>query len=169
MPIRAATDDDIEDIRRIAERSWELDYPDILTRETIEAGFDEWYAPEGIAAEVASARSLVLVADRDGEVVGFVHAARSASTDEGYILRLYVDPDHRRENVGHELLERACVDLTDQGVERINAMVLAENDPGNSFYERFGFELDDESETTIGGESYRENRYVLEGSDALVD
>jgi ribosomal protein S18 acetylase RimI-like enzyme len=169
MTVRVATEDDIEAIRAIAKRSWETDYPAILTRETIEAGVDDWYAPDQIAAELVPARSVLFVADRDGDVAGFAHATWSATDDEGYILRLYVDPDHRRAGVGHELLERTCSHLADQGVERINAMVLAENDPGNDFYERFGFELVDESETTIGGDAYREHRYVLDDAAFDVD
>ncbi|KAB1187004.1 MULTISPECIES: GNAT family N-acetyltransferase [Haloferax] len=162
MPIRAATEDDIEAIRRVAKRSWETDYPEILTRETIDAGVEDWYAHEQIADALLPARSLVLVAERDESVVGFAHATWSNDEHEGYILRLYVHPDHRRQGVGSELLERIRGDLSTEGVDRINAMVLAENEPGNTFYEQFGFEFVDEAKTTIGGDSYRENRYALE-------
>ena len=162
MTIRVATEDDVDAVRQVAKRSWETDYPEILTRETIEEGFNDWYAHDRIADALVPARSLLLVAERDESVVGFAHATWSSDEGEGYILRLYVHPDHRRQNVGHELLERTCADLSEAGVERINAMVLAENDPGNTFYEQFGFEFVDETQTTIGGDSYRENRYVLE-------
>jgi ribosomal protein S18 acetylase RimI-like enzyme len=168
MTVRVATDDDVDAIRRVAERSWEVDYPALLTRETIEAGVDDWYAPEQITSELLSARSRLLVAERDGDVVGFAHASWNDTDDEGYILRIYVDPDHRREGVGHELLERTRSELVAQDVERINAMVLAENEPGNDFYARSGFEFVDESETTIGGDTYREHRYALD-SDAEFD
>lgn len=159
MPIREATGDDVEAIRRVAERSWRTDYPDILTRETVEEAVNDWYAPERLVAELDEARTLLFVAERDGTVVGFSHATWNEA--EGHILRIYVHPDHRREGHGRELLERTCTALTEQGAERINAMVLSENDPGNAFYERFGFEAVDEHETTIGDGSYRESRHVL--------
>ncbi|KTG29421.1 GNAT family N-acetyltransferase [Haloferax profundi] len=162
MTIRVATEEDIDAIRHVAKASWETDYPEILTRETIEEGFNDWYAHEQIADALVPARSLLLVAERDDAVVGFAHATWSSDEGEGYILRLYVHPDYRRQNVGHELLNRTRVELAEAGVDRINAMVLAENDPGNNFYDQFGFEYVDESQTTIGGDSYRENRYVLE-------
>lgn len=162
MSTRAATEDDIDAIRRVAKRSWETDYPEILTRETIDEAVDDWYAHERLADALVPARSLLLVAERDESVVGFAHATWSNDERQGYILRLYVHPDHRRQGVGHELLERTRDELTAAGVDRINAMVLAENDPGNAFYERFGFEFVDETRTTIGGDSYRENRYALE-------
>lgn len=162
MTIREATEDDVEAVLRVAERAWETDYPDILTRETAESGVTDWYAPERLAEESHRARTLLLVAEREDAVVGFAHGTWNYDERTGYILRIYVHPEHRRENVGRELLERTCTELSEQGVERVNAMVLAENGPGNAFYERFGFENVDERETTIGGESYRENRYVLE-------
>ncbi|KAB1192744.1 GNAT family N-acetyltransferase [Haloferax sp. MBLA0076] len=162
MTVRVATEEDIDAIRHVAKASWETDYPEVLTRETIEEGFNDWYAREQIADALFPARSLVLVAERDDVVVGFAHATWSSDESEGYILRLYVHPDYRRQNVGHELLNHTRSELASEGVERINAMVLAENDPGNTFYQQFGFEYVDESQTTIGGTSYRENRYVLE-------
>lgn len=162
MNVREATDDDIDAIRRIAERSWEVDYPAILTRETAEEAVAEWYDADSIAEAIAEGRTELLVAERDGEVVGFAHATWNASEGAAYILRLYVHPDHRSRGVGAELLERTRKALSGYGVDRIHAMVLADNDPGNAFYERFGFERADESETQIGEETYQETRYVLE-------
>lgn len=162
MTINQATDDDVEAVRQVAERSWTTDYPEILTRETAEEAVTEWYAPERIAAELEDDRTLVLVAEREGQIVGFAHATWNDDEGEGYVLRIYVDPDRRREGVGRELLEATCQALRERGVDRINAMVLADNDPGNAFYERFGFEYVDERETTVGDEAYRENRYALE-------
>jgi ribosomal protein S18 acetylase RimI-like enzyme len=161
MPVRTATDDDVGAIREVAKRSWTTDYPDILTRETAEETVDDWYAPERLAAELRDSRTLVLVAEREDAVAGFAHATWTTTDREGYILRLYVDPDHRREGVGRELLDAARDELAAVGVERINAMVLSANHPGRRFYEHFGFDHVDEQSTTIGGETYPESRYVL--------
>lgn len=165
MTTRTATVDDLDGIREVAEHSWETDYPDILTRETATAGVDDWYAPDRLSADLDRKKTLLLTADRDGDVVGFAHA--TWNDDEGHLLRLYVDPDHRREGVGRDLLVGVCDALFDRDVERINAMVLSANDPGKAFYERFGFEYQDEAETTIGGEGYPESRYVLEERSQL--
>ncbi|WP_336135058.1 GNAT family N-acetyltransferase [Natronomonas amylolytica] len=162
MELREATDADIDAIRRVAERSWEVDYPAILTRETAQEAVSEWYGSDGLADAIAEGRTELLVAERDGEVVGFAHATWNGSEAEGYILRLYVHPDHRGRGVGGELLEGTRQALAGYDVDRIHAMVLAENDPGNAFYERFGFERADESRTRIGEGTYQENRYVLE-------
>ena len=164
MTVRPATDGDLEGIRAVAERSWTTDYPDILTRETAEEAVDDWYAPDQLATEFKNSRTLVFVADREGSVVGFAHATWSDADREGYILRLYVDPDRRRAGLGRELLDRTTAELADLGVRRVNAMVLSANDPGREFYERFGFEHVDEQPTTIGGERHPESRYVLDAA-----
>jgi ribosomal protein S18 acetylase RimI-like enzyme len=161
MNVREATEGDIDAVKRIAERSWETDYPGVLTRETAASAVAEWYSTDSLREAIEEGRTELLVADRDGEIVGFAHATWNASEGAAYILRLYIDPDHRKQGLGRELLERTCQRLAGYDVDRIHAMVLAENDPGNAFYEEFGFERADESETHIGEETYQENRYVL--------
>jgi ribosomal protein S18 acetylase RimI-like enzyme len=160
MTIREATDDDAEAIAGVARVSWKHDYPEILSRDTVEQGVEEWYAPETIATEIDSDDAVVPVAERDGEVVGFAHAVEDETG--GTILRVYVAPDHRGEGIGGDLLGHARGALEDRGAERVRAMVLADNEPGNEFYRRFGFELDEKSETHIGEGTYRENVYIAE-------
>lgn len=163
MPLREATDDDIEAIREVARSSWATDYPEIVSRETVTDRVDEWYDSDRLADDVGRPRALVLVADEDG-VVGFSHAVLSAET--GHILRLYVDTGHRGQGIGGDLLEATRDELFDRGAERVQAMVLAENEPGNEFYRAHGFELTGEGETTIGGEPHPENTYTLERSSS---
>ena len=162
MTVRPAGPDDIDAVRRVAERSWAVDYPDILSQETAEAAAGEWYGADSLAAVLDAERTLLSVIEADDRVVGFAHATWNDDEGEGYILRLYVHPDHRGAGHGRELLAATRTALADRGVDRVNAMVLAANDNGNEFYEQFGFERADESETVIDGESYRENRYVLD-------
>jgi ribosomal protein S18 acetylase RimI-like enzyme len=162
MSIRAATGDDATVVCQIAEQAWKHDYTDVLTRDTAGDAVNEWYSRERVEEELERDRTVLLVAERGGTDAGFAHATVDDAGEVGYVLRLYVHPEHRRAGVGRELLERACAELADHGVEQIDAMVLAENERGNAFYEHFGFERVDERDTTIGGESYPENRYVLE-------
>lgn len=158
MNVRQARSDDAPAIRTIAERSWETDYPDILHRENVEAAIDDWYDQQRIRAEVDSDDALVVVAEVDGEVVGFGHGIWARQT--GHILRVYVDPGHRGERIGSALLESLRESLHEEGADRIQAMVLAENDVGNQFYRQAGFEKTDADETTIGEDTYTENVYV---------
>ncbi|WP_049900270.1 GNAT family N-acetyltransferase [Halococcus agarilyticus] len=160
MIVRETESADVDAIEAVARASWETDYPAILSRETAREGVEEWYAADRLAAEIESDDALVPVADGEDGVVGFAHAV--AEEASGTILRLYVAPEHRREGVGGDLLDHTREALGERGAERVRAMVLAENEPGNEFYRRHGFELAEESETVIADTPYRENVYVSE-------
>lgn len=166
MDIRPATSRDVEAIREVARRSWETDYPDVLSRETIDEGVEEWYSSDSIERELADEDQLLTVVEDDGEVIAFSHAAweqrktAGAMESSGDVLRLYVRPDRRREGIGRELLEDTCERLFERDVGQIKAMVLADNEPGNDFYESQGFRQVESASTEIGGESYEEYVYV---------
>lgn len=162
MPIRDATTDDIDAIQRVAHSSWEADYPDILSRESIREGVDDWYTEALIRDSIIWSQALMLVAERDGSVVGFAHATFEPDERTGTILRVYVDPDHRGAGIGSDLLTETRDRLFGQGVEHISAMVLAANDVGNEFYQAFSFEQTATEPVTIGTESYEERTYTLE-------
>ena len=76
---------------------------------------------------------------------------------------MYTDPDHRECGIGRELLATVRDTLLKRGSDRIQAMVLAENELGNQFYQNAGFKKIDEDKTTIGGETYTENVYRRAG------
>lgn len=159
MAVRLVTTDDVEAIRDVARASWEADYPGILSRETATEAVEEWYSPSQVEQAVADPLTVVSVAEREGVVVGFAHSV--LDEDTGVILRLYVHPEHRNEGIGRNLFEATREELLTRDAERIRAMVLAENDPGNSFYQRLGFERVGQGETVIGEETFSENRYEL--------
>lgn len=159
MTVKAASTDHIEGIRAAVEASWKRDYPGVLSRETVTEGFDEWYGNDRLEAELASPRSLVYVATEDGTVTGFVHGI--VDGDDGVVLRLYVHPEHRSEGIGRALFDRVTSAFREYDVDRIQAMVLAENTLGNEFYRHLGFEKVSEGVTTIGDERFDENVYEL--------
>ena len=160
MAIRSATTGDAEDIKRVAETSWRADYPEILSRETAEEAVEEWYDPERLEDEINRDDALLPVVEtEDGDVIGFAQAVWDTQT--GTILRLYISPGHREQGRGTDLLQWTIDELADQDVDRIQTMVLSENELGNDFYQEFGFEKTGESQTVIGDGTYRENTYTL--------
>lgn len=163
MNVRSATPADVEQIKQVARDSWETDYPDILSRETVESGFDNWYGTEQVERAIEDPLTIVQVAVDDETVVGFAHAVLDGNS--GVVLRLYVHPDNRRDGLGRTLCDETTARLRDHDVGQMRAMVLAENEPGNQFYRQLGFEQVDSAETTIAGDSFTENTYqqTLEG------
>lgn len=169
--MREATREDVASIRAVAEASWERDYADLLTLDTVAAGVNDWYDEATLAELVADERTPVWVAEaetgeaeraggEDGDVMAFAHGYVDGET--GHVLRLYVHPDERRSGVGERLLAATVAALVGRGSERVDATVLAANEQGRAFYESQGFEQVAVAETTIGGEAHSECRYRLE-------
>ena len=149
----------MEAIRAVARAAWRTDSP--LTRETADETVDEWYEPKRTREAVTDEDSVVLVArSEDNGVVGFAHAVVGPDRDEAAILRVYVHPDSRRTELGTELVAETLRRLRAAGAERVEAMVLAENEVGNEFYRSLGFTLDRTERTTVGGEPHDERVYV---------
>ncbi|PSQ50918.1 N-acetyltransferase [Halobacteriales archaeon SW_6_65_15] len=159
MDIRNATGEDISTIRSLAREAWTEAYSDAVPESVIEDAVSEWYAEETMTRIIGDDEQVCLVAtDDDGQIVGFSHGA----TDNGVgdVLRLYVAPDRWHEGIGTDLLEAMEERLREMGAETVQAMVLADNEMGNAFYEERGFEKTGEAETQLDGDTRTENVYV---------
>ncbi|NHN57982.1 MULTISPECIES: GNAT family N-acetyltransferase [Halorussus] len=161
IEIREAESSDVEGIRNVALESLRASYADVLDEEVIGTAVENWYADEAMDAELGEEGMLYLVAVAGDEVVGF--SQNLVAEGDGTILWLHVDPDSRDENVGTTLLNHTLATLSERGVERIAAEVLAENEAGCTFYEANGFEKASDRDREIGGETHVENVYVHEG------
>ena len=160
MEIREATDDDIDVIRSIAHESLNSTYTDFLEADTIEDAIENWYG-ESFSEELEDERSLVLVVERDDEVVGFAQCdIVGQQHTTGRILWLHIDPDVRGSGTGVRLLVRTRERLLDEGAEHIQGLVLEDNEGGNEFYRNHGFEQADQREVEIGSKTFTENVYV---------
>ncbi|WP_276298946.1 GNAT family N-acetyltransferase [Halorussus lipolyticus] len=161
MEMREATADDISTIKSLAHESWTKAYADAVPESVIEDAVSEWYAEETMTRIIGDDEQVCLVAtdDDSGDIVGFVHGATD-DEGKGDILRLYVHPDRWNEGIGSGLLDAIEEDLTNRGAESMQAMVLADNEMGNAFYEDHGFEKTDEAETQLDGTTRTENVYA---------
>lgn len=162
MAVREASEGDIEMIKQIAQASWEVDYPAILNRENVDEAATEWYTEDRLRTALADENELLTLAETNSAAVGFVHCAWDGANQTGAILRLYILPNHRRVGHGTTLLDHARDALSTRSIEEIQAMVLAENEQGNTFYRTHDFEKVGEADTEIGGTTYRENTYTSE-------
>lgn len=167
MTIREATTEDVAAIQRVAEDSWEADYPNIMSRESLDEGVHDWYSTDRIRDSLFWSTTIMLVAEVDEEFVGFGHGDLIPEDEIGHILRVYVSPDARRRGIGGELLEAVCQRLFDEGASRIKATALASNELGDEFYRTFGFDPVGTEKVEIGGETYQETTYDLR-EEAMV-
>ncbi|MEZ3145260.1 GNAT family N-acetyltransferase [Halobaculum sp. MBLA0143] len=160
MQIRTAAEDDIDAIRALARESTAASYGHALSESVIHEAVGSWYAPADMAEEMSDDDAVYIVADDDGEIVGYVQSYYVERRDPvGEIDWLHVAPDARGRGVGRDLLTRCERELRGRGVERLEGRVLTANETGAEFYEDEGFTVAGERDVDIGGESFTERFY----------
>ena len=117
-------------------------HPEVF-RATLDAQLTTTFFAEVLAGE----GNLVLVAEAEGAVIGYLWCqerlpedsvyARAAHT--AYINHVSVDPDHRRHGIGRALVEIAVAELKARNAVRIGVDFWSFNGPARSFFTRMGF------------------------------
>ena len=107
----------------------------ILAIQSACPGIAQWTA--GDYARVAGGEMAGWVAEREGEVTGFLVARRLA--DDIEILNFAVRPETRRKGIGASLLREALAWGTSFRARQAHLEVRASNTAALRFYERHGF------------------------------
>lgn len=84
-----------------------------------------------------------LVADRDGEVIGFVglmvFPAFHRDGLHGYVTALVVDGKLRGSGAGRALMQAAEAWFAERGVKRVNLTTALHREDAHAFYEKIGY------------------------------
>lgn len=145
--IRPATCADIESTRRMQAESWRATYANEATgvsQEWVDDITAGWFTPEAlensreiIGKLLADTNQFYRLAELDGRVVGFVHAARK---DDGTVEleAIYTAPDTFGTGLGQQLIDQAIAYAN--GAE-MSLSVVSYNDRAIRFYEKNGFQI----------------------------
>jgi GNAT superfamily N-acetyltransferase len=138
--IRTCTPADIDGVIAL-ERQWE--------QEAIAYGDFNPMSREAYLAILERFPAYFLVAERDGHLVGYIHASVQLNNlvevipaQEPYveIEDIYVQPDFRGQDIGGELLERVFDVARQEGIQRFIVETLSkETDQILRFYRSHGF------------------------------
>ena len=90
-----------------------------------------------LARQLASGVQTILGAEVDGQLVGAVVATHDSR--KGWINRLAVDPDHRRQGHGARLIAAAEKALREQGIPVIAALVESGNIASLALFQKTGY------------------------------
>ncbi len=150
--IRQATLADIEPTRRMQAESWRETYANEaagVSQEWVDDITAGWFTPEALENSreimgklLADTNQFYRLAELDGRVVGFVHAARK---DDGTVEleAIYTAPDTFGTGLGQQLIDQAIAYAN--GAE-MSLSVVSYNDRAIRFYEKNGFCIIPESE-----------------------
>jgi ribosomal protein S18 acetylase RimI-like enzyme len=155
--IREATVADVPSILRVAERAWNAAYGDILPQACIDTAMGEWYDGETTRELLERDGIVYLVAELDGELVGYLNGGPSDEEGVARLGALYVDPERWGEGVGTALLETFETVERERGTDALRFRVLSANTVGTSFYRSHGYDAVDQAWTNLFGERVRES------------
>ena len=147
VKVRPATREDARAIAEVHVASWRDAYRGLLPDDYLEKlSVDEREAQRLEAFDRPSAGSGVLVAEEDGQVVGFATFSPSRDDDApggtGEVPAIYVDPAAVGTGVGRELFAAVTEALRRAGFTRATLWVLDANAGARRFYEKAGWAWD---------------------------
>jgi ribosomal protein S18 acetylase RimI-like enzyme len=98
-----------------------------------------------LGTQLAEPNIVILVAERDGQVIGYTYAGvegndyMSLRGPAGVVYDLIVDPGHRRQGVGRMLLDATLEVLKARGAPRVVLSTAERNTPAQHLFDRAGF------------------------------
>jgi ribosomal protein S18 acetylase RimI-like enzyme len=155
--VRPVTPGDAAAVARIARTTWHAAYDDVLGPDRVARIVDEWYALDRLreSLDAVDTGHVVVRTGRgeptDPDPIGFATARVEGGRAAAELDRLYALPDEWGSGAGHRLLDAVVADLRAEGVDRLRAVVLADNDVGRSFYDRRGFAVHERRTETLAG------------------
>lgn len=141
--IREVSDKDREFVLSLASRLADFELPSWRTPQEVEAGTCRWLEK---ALSSGSESQCILVAERDGELMGFIfiHEERDFFTGEsyGHVSEVAVSVDSQGAGVGSLLMSAAEGWAQAKGYGRIGLNVFAGNERARRLYARLGYALE---------------------------
>ena len=98
-----------------------------------------------LGTQLQDADTVVLVAERDGDVIGYTYAGAegfdymSLRGPAGVVYDIVVDPAHRGRGVGRQLLDATIAALAERGAPRVLLSTAERNEAAQRLFERAGF------------------------------
>lgn len=146
--IRKATQDDIPAIASLHINGWKAAYGGGLVDQayldslSVEQRIKDWQG------WMAAGESQTLIAEKDGQAVGFITTGRTKTAPPGSspirpmfsaeVYALYLDQSVWRQGVGTALLKQAAIDLKELKHSSLCLWVLDGNARAKAFYEKMG-------------------------------
>ena len=137
--IRQATAADARAVALVHLETWRVAYAHAFPREAL----DDMSAERVEARTEMHRRAPPLVAEQEGEIVGFVSVGSGLDpATDGELYAIYVHPDHWGEGHGRDLIAAGEQRLRELGHEQAVLWVLEDNPRARRFYEAAGWTFD---------------------------
>jgi ribosomal protein S18 acetylase RimI-like enzyme len=145
ITIRPATADDVAALGRLGallvQLHHDLDPQRFIAATSQTADRYGWF----LGSQVKKSGVIVLVAVRDGKVVGYTYAGiegvdyMALRGPAGALYDIVVDPEHRSQGIGRQLLSVTLLALKDRGAPRVVLSTAEGNEAAHHLFENAGF------------------------------
>lgn len=143
-PARAA---DAAALADLGSRGFVAKFGHLYRSEDLETFLSESHTEGKIAGEIADPRMRIMVAERDGALLGYCKLMMDCPWPEHArgrraieLKQLYTDPDMTGQGIGARLMDWAIEEARRLGADEIQLSVYSENVGAQKFYARYGFE-----------------------------
>lgn len=154
---------------RIKIDGWRMAYDKIIASKYLKE-LDYTSQKERYISSFDDYKDLVLVADRDGEILGyscFNYGDKSGKYD-AELVSLYIKKAESGRGIGSNLLIETAKELYSNGMKNMIVWCLADNQNAINFYEGLGGKNIDQKRAKIGDQYYDEYGFFFDLEDYII-
>lgn len=137
MKIRKATIYDSEFIGRIYTESWKATYSGMVSKEYLDS-LSYQDAENKWKRFLNSKDNILLVAESDSKVIGFIAGCSTGIAGQSELYALYVDISLKNRGTGSKLLASLIIELKNMGMQSLIVWAMAKNINAISYYKNKG-------------------------------
>lgn len=97
---------------------------------------------EGIGRFITRNTDTCLIAEEDNQIIGVILVGNDGR--RGYIYHTAVNANNRNKGIAKQLVNRALLELSTLGINKVALVVFERNEVGNAFWESQGFTVRDD-------------------------
>ncbi|WP_353138098.1 GNAT family N-acetyltransferase [Pseudopedobacter sp.] len=139
ITLRFAQKEDLKIIHQLAHNTWWSAYDQILSKEQIKTMLDEFYTEGALQLQINNGHRFI-IAEEEGNPLGFSSYSETENPDIIKIHKLYIDPKAQGKGIGKHLINKVSQIAQAEGASVLELFVNR-NNPALSFYEKIGFKI----------------------------
>lgn len=155
--IREMTVNDTKQVQDVAKQSWNATYDGIIPENIQENFLQSAYNDQMMEKRLSN--SLMLVAEVDGNIVGFANFSKVSEAGVVELSAIYLYPAYQGNGIGSALLDNGIEAL--DNLNEIQLDVEKENTIGMNFYKTKGFKAVKEYDDNFDGHILKTVRMAM--------